>query len=151
MGYTAICSAKEKNRFMKKLKIFTDGGSRGNPGEAAIGVVILNDDDGTRVGEISEKIGIATNNVAEYKAVLRALEYAEENFGELQIDFILDSELVVKQLLGLYKVKNEDLKILYYSIKEKIISLGGEVSFTAVRREKNVEADALVNKALDGK
>ena len=136
---------------MQHLKIFTDGGSRGNPGEAAIGVIIVNDEDGTKIGEISERIGVATNNVAEYKAVLRALEYVEENFGKSQIDFILDSELIVKQLLGSYKVKNQDLKVLYYRIKEKIISLGGESSFTAVKREKNIEADSLVNKALDGK
>ncbi|MFH1855315.1 MAG: ribonuclease HI family protein [bacterium] len=136
---------------MQHLKIFTDGGSRGNPGEAAIGAIILDDEDGTKITEISKKIGIATNNVAEYSAVLESLEYVEKNIGKSQIEFILDSELVVRQLCGLYKVKDQKLKALFNQINKKIISVGGQCQFTAVKREKNIEADALVNKALDGK
>jgi len=134
---------------MNKLKIFTDGGSRGNPGEAAIGIVIINKQDGRKITELSKCIGVATNNIAEYTAVLEALSWIEENVGESELNFILDSELVVKQLSGSYKIRNDKLKPIYFKIKEKIIGLGGISTFTHVLREKNREADALVNKALD--
>lgn len=134
-----------------KLKIFTDGGSRGNPGEAAIGVVIFNQENGKKLTEISNRIGKATNNVAEYSAVLEALDWIEKNAEAPKMEFILDSELVTKQLSGEYKVRDENLKKIYYQVREKIIALGGVSTFTAVKREKNREADALVNKALDSK
>ena len=132
-----------------KLKIFTDGGSRGNPGEAAVGCVILNDEDGTRLAELSERIGIATNNVAEYMAVVTALKWVKREVGNASIEFVVDSELIGKQLRGEYKVKDSNLKTIYLEAKELISAVGGVSNFTIVRREKNTEADALVNKALD--
>lgn len=132
-----------------KLKIFTDGGSRGNPGEAGIGAVIYNDQDGTKIHEISETIGVATNNIAEYTAVLKALEYVREKIGKAEIEFVVDSELIGRQLSGIYKVKDHNLKVIYYKIKQIVFEIGNNCTYTIVRREKNREADALVNKALD--
>lgn len=132
-----------------KLKIFTDGGSRGNPGEAAIGAVVFEEESGKKIAELSKCIGVATNNIAEYSAVLEALEWIEKNMGRTEMEFFLDSELVVRQLLGIYKVRNEKLRVIFLKVREKIIELGGISNFTAIRREKNKEADALVNKALD--
>ncbi len=132
-----------------RLKIFTDGGSRGNPGEAAIGAVILNDENGVRLQEISQCIGVATNNIAEYRAVLEALEWVRDNQKADEIEFLVDSELIGKQLSGQYKVKDQNLKIIYLKIKQIIFELDIKASYTIVRREKNAEADALVNKALD--
>ena len=133
---------------MKNLEIYSDGGSRGNPGPAAIGVVIKFDQ---KVEEISECIGVATNNVAEYTAVIHALNWVKENINDtsISIDFFLDSQLVVEQLKGNYKMKNEGLKPLFWTIRGLIMDLGGIVSFTHIPREENCEADALVNKALD--
>lgn len=132
-----------------KLKIFTDGGSRGNPGEAAIGAVIINAENGQKIAELSKCIGVATNNMAEYSAVLEALDWVVENVGKAELEFILDSELVARQLSGIYKVRDINLKRIYFMARQRIIELGGVSSFTAVKREKNREADALVNKALD--
>ena len=134
-----------------KLKIFTDGGSRGNPGEAAIGAVIINVENGQKIAELSKCIGIATNNVAEYSAVLEALDWVVANVGKSELEFILDSELVARQLSGIYKVRDINLKRIYFMARQRIIELGGVSSFTAVKREKNREADALVNLALDNK
>jgi len=137
---------------MSKLIINTDGGSRGNPGPAAIGVVIkATSSDGKVVNnELSECIGVATNNVAEYMAVLKALEWCKENnFKNSEIEFNLDSMLVVEQLNQRFKLKNEGLKPLFWQIREHILELGGRVSFAHIPREKNKEADALVNMALD--
>ena len=133
---------------MKNLEIYSDGGSRGNPGPAAVGVVIKFDQ---KVEEISECIGVATNNVAEYTAVIHALNWVKENINDtsISIDFFLDSQLVVEQLKGNYKMKNEGLKPLFWTIRGLIMDLGGIVSFTHIPREENCEADALVNKALD--
>jgi ribonuclease HI len=134
-----------------KYKIFTDGGSRGNPGEAAIGVVIYNQENGMKLAEISKCIGLATNNIAEYSAVLEALNWVlAEKVTNPEIEFYLDSELVVKQLTGVYRVKDPKLKVIYFKVRQIVFELGNLSSFTAVRREKNREADALVNKALDG-
>ncbi len=132
-----------------RLKIFTDGGSRGNPGEAAIGGVIFNDEDGTKIHEISKRIGRATNNIAEYSAVLEALEWAKANSEAKEIEFVVDSELIGKQLSGLYKVKDANLKIIYLKIRQIIFEQNYKTEFTIVRREKNRDADALVNQALD--
>ncbi len=132
---------------MQTLKIFSDGGSRGNPGPAGVGVVIQNDD---QIHEIAEYIGEATNNQAEYTAVIHALEWVEKNIKEdAEIQFFLDSQLVVEQLNGNYKMKNEGLKPLFWQIRELIVKLGGKVSFQHVLREKNKEADKLVNLVLD--
>ena len=131
-----------------KLIIYTDGGARGNPGPAGIGAVIYNENKKV-VKEISEYIGETTNNQAEYKACLRAMEEAKK-LKALELDFYLDSELVVKQLKREYKVKNKELAPLFI----KIYNLSQQfkkVSFTHVRREFNKEADRLVNEALDAR
>lgn len=135
---------------MKYLDIFTDGGSRGNPGPSAIGVVINDRDGGKNLATIKKTIGQATNNIAEYSAVLEALLYVKENVGPCQINHYLDSELVVKQLNGEYKIKDQNLKVLYLGIREIFLALGGNITFTHIRREKNAVADKLVNDALDG-
>lgn len=130
---------------MKKLIINTDGGSRGNPGPAAIGVV-FSDSEGTALAKFKECIGVATNNIAEYRALILALEKAKD-FETDEIECRLDSELVVKQLRGEYKVKDEKMKALYDKVQTLIFFK--PVKFVHVRRELNKEADALVNLALD--
>ena len=125
----------------KKFIIYTDGGARGNPGPAGIGVFIKD------VAEYKEYIGKATNNQAEYRAVILALEKAKELGGE-ELDFYLDSELVVKQIKREYKVKHPNLAPLFLKVWN--LSMGfKKVSFTHVRREKNKQADRLVNEAID--
>ncbi|PIR13397.1 ribonuclease H [Candidatus Falkowbacteria bacterium CG11_big_fil_rev_8_21_14_0_20_39_10] len=130
----------------KKLIIFTDGGARGNPGPAGIGAV-LKDEDGKITAEISEYIGETTNNQAEYRAVLAAIKKAQE-IGAEELEFYLDSELVVKQLNREYKVKNKDLAPLFVRIYNATMDFK-KVTFKHVRREENTEADRLVNEALD--
>ena len=129
-----------------KLIVNVDGGARGNPGPAAIGVVIR-DGEGNVLQDLGETIGEATNNVAEYKALIRGIELARA-MGADELDLRGDSELVVKQMLGQYKVKHPDMKPLHAEAKE---ALSGASSWTIthVRREQNAEADALVNQALD--
>lgn len=132
------------------LVIHTDGGSRGNPGPAASAFVV--EKDGEIVFEDSLFLGMATNNFAEYKAVTLALEWIIKNVkkeGSEGVEFLLDSELVVKQINGLYKVKDENLKKMFLIIKTNIRESGLEVSFKHVRREQNKEADRLVNVELD--
>ena len=130
----------------KKLTIYTDGGARNNPGPAGIGCVLYNENKKI-IKEISEYIGETTNNQAEYKACLRAMEEAKK-LGAEELAFFLDSELVVKQLNREYKVKNKELAPLFM----KIYNLSQQfkkVTFSHVRREFNKEADALVNEAID--
>ena len=129
-----------------KARLFTDGGSRGNPGPAAYGYVIETDD-GTVLAAHGEAIGVATNNVAEYRALVEGLRKA----AELQVDeleVVSDSELLVHQMRGDYKVKNEALRELWLDANELERKLG-KVRYTAVRREHNELADSLVNEALD--
>lgn len=131
---------------MNKLIIYSDGGARGNPGPAAIGVVVY-DSKMKELKRISQCIGSTTNNQAEYKALIVGLESAEK-LGADQVICRLDSELVVKQLLGKYKVREETLKepmMQVLRLKNKF----KDVEFVHVRREKNKLADKLVNKALD--
>ena len=130
----------------KKLIIYTDGGARGNPGPAGIGAVIY-DEKKNIVAEISEYIGETTNNQAEYKAVIAAIERAKE-LGAEELDFYLDSELVVKQLNREYKVKNKGLAPLFIQIYNAVLNFK-KVSFTHIRREMNKEADKLANLAMD--
>jgi ribonuclease HI len=130
-----------------KAKLFTDGGARGNPGPAAFGYV-LEAEDGTVLDARGEKIGIATNNVAEYSALIAGLEAAAER-GVTELEVVSDSELVVKQMRGEYKVKNEALRQLSLEATRLARKLG-KVVYTAVRREHNELADRLVNEALDG-
>lgn len=133
---------------MSEVKIYTDGGSRGNPGEGAIGfVVLVNGQELTRQGY---RVGWVTNNQAEYQAVLAALDYILENNLRGKIDFYLDSQLIARQLAGEYKVKDNQLKILFEQAKSKIDRIGQSVCFSHIKREENKIADSLVNKALDG-
>lgn len=129
-----------------KLTVHVDGGSRGNPGPAAAGAVASNAD-GEVVGERGEMIGEATNNVAEYRAVLLGAALALE-LGATEIELINDSELIAYQLSGKYKVKHADMKPLY---AEAIAALGqfDSWSISCVRREQNEHADLLVNQTLD--
>jgi ribonuclease HI len=129
-----------------KLVIYTDGGARGNPGPAGIGAVAY-DEQGNVVFEISEYIGETTNNQAEYKAAVRALEEAKKKKAK-ELYLYLDSELVVKQLNGEYKIKNKGLQPLFVKIYNACLDFK-KVEFKHVRREKNKEADRLVNEAID--
>ncbi len=132
--------------------MYTDGGARGNPGPAAIGVQIL-DSDGTVLQELSEKIGNATNNFAEYQAVWRALETVKQLYGKKTKDMMfevrLDSELIQKQLSHEYQVKEPGLVPHFMAIHNLRVSSLPHITFVHVRREKNKEADRLVNEALD--
>jgi len=126
--------------------LHTDGGSRGNPGPAGIGGLI-EDQEGILVQSFSEYIGTQTNNYAEYKALIKGLELSlHKNIKELEC--YLDSELVVKQLKGIYRVKDETLKILHTKV-QTLIKKFDTIEFIHVKREFNKEADKLVNKALD--
>ena len=129
-----------------KLVIHVDGGARGNPGPAAIGVVV-SDPDGEVVEELAEPIGVTTNNVAEYRAVLRALERAAA-LGATELELVGDSELVARQLTGAYKVKHPSMKPLH---AQALAALSGFTSWRirTVPRAQNARADELVNEALD--
>ena len=129
-----------------KLVLHVDGGARGNPGPAAIGVV-LSDPEGEVVSTFAAKIGQTTNNVAEYRALLRGLELAAE-LGAREVDVINDSELVARQLTGAYKVKHPAMRELH---QQTMAALRGfdRWSITSVPRADNAHADALVNEALD--
>ena len=130
----------------KKFIIYTDGGARNNPGPAGIGAVLM-DENKNIVAEISEYIGLGTNNQAEYKALLAAIRKARELKAE-EVEFYLDSELVVKQMKREYRVKDKELAQIFLKIYN--ISLGfKKISFTHVPRELNKEADKLVNEAID--
>ena len=129
-----------------KARLSTDGGSRGNPGPAAFGYV-LEAEDGTVLDARGEAIGTATNNVAEYRGLLAGLEAAIER-GVEEVEVVSDSELLVKQMRGEYKVKNEALRELVDGAEALARSLK-RVRYTAVRREHNELADRLVNEALD--
>lgn len=130
---------------MKKIIINTDGGARNNPGPAGIGAV-FSDENGEVIAKYKEYIGEATNNVAEYSALVLALKKAQE-FETDEIECRLDSELIVKQLNGEYKVKDPGMKKLYGQVQELIFFK--PIKFVHVRREFNKLADALVNEAID--
>jgi ribonuclease HI len=129
-----------------KARLSTDGGARGNPGPAAYAYV-LEAEDGTVLAAHGEAIGVATNNVAEYRALVEGLRKAVE-VGIAELEVVSDSELLVHQMRGEYKVKNEALKLLWVDAQELADKLR-KVTFTAVRREHNELADRLVNEALD--
>jgi ribonuclease HI len=129
-----------------KAKLSTDGGARGNPGPAAYGYV-LETDDGTVLDARGEAIGRATNNVAEYRALIAGLESAAER-GVTELEVVSDSELLVKQMRGDYRVKNEALRALWEEASD-LERRFDRVRYTAVRREHNELADRLVNEALD--
>jgi len=126
-------------------KLFTDGGSRGNPGPSAIGAVLYDED--KEIDSVAEYIGEGTNNQAEYQALIAGLNLAlKRNIKEL--DCYLDSELVVKQLNREYKVKDKELAKIFVKIWNLSLQFK-KITFTHVRREKNKRADELVNQALD--
>ena len=130
---------------IKRVIIFTDGASQGNPGPAAIGAIIK-DEQGRVITAISQGIGRTTNNQAEYRAIIAALENAV-SLGASQVDMRSDSELVVRQINGRYRVKNASLKPLYQKVKHLQSQL--EVfTITHIPRQQNTEADSLANMAL---
>ncbi len=139
---------------MKKIIAYTDGGSRGNPGPAGIGVYIIDGEEKV-LREVKQTIGNATNNYAEYYAVVIALQTLKQVIGkntkETAVELRMDSELVKKQLNGEYQIKEPGLVPLFIEIHNMRVSSFPNLTFTHVPREKNKEADRLVNEALDGK
>ncbi|MBA7621443.1 Bifunctional protein [subsurface metagenome] len=131
---------------IKRAIICADGAARGNPGPAAIGATIK-DEQGKLVASISQRIGTTTNNQAEYKAIITALEKAI-SLGAKHVELKSDSELVVRQISGKYRVKNANLKPLYQKVKQLIVSLEG-FTIAHIPRQQNREADRLANRALD--
>jgi len=131
------------------FNIYTDGGSRGNPGPAAIGVVIK-DKQNKIIHQFGHTIGKATNNIAEYQGVVAALEYLITNkLTPTSINFFLDSKLVVNQLKGLWKVKDTNLRQKVIQVRQLEGTLNSTIQYTAIPREKNHQPDALLNQALD--
>jgi ribonuclease HI len=133
----------------RTLRIYCDGGSRGNPGPAAVGAVVLDtaEQPPRLVATVSETIGVATNNVAEYTALIRGLEAAAP-FGADRMEVRADSQLLIRQLEGRYRVKHPSLVPLHREAR-RLLGAYAEVELLHVRREDNTEADALVNAALD--
>ncbi len=132
---------------IKKLTLNVDGASRGNPGPASIGVT-LKDEKNRILAEISEKIGNTTNNQAEYQAIIAGLKKAL-SLGATEVEVKSDSELVVRQVLGVYRVKKEELKPLHQEVRRLAGSLAA-FKIGSIPREQNREADRLANQALDG-
>jgi ribonuclease HI len=137
---------------MERIIMHTDGGARGNPGPAGIGVVVKRQN-GELVYEVSRYIGEATNNVAEYEALIAGLEEAKKKFGdalrEMAIDVRMDSELVIRQLTGIYKVKDPGMKERFARVAKIRMEDAPNMTFTHVFREQNAHADELVNRAID--
>ncbi len=139
---------------MKKIIIYTDGGSRGNPGQAAAGAVFYNEK-GEKIGEFGKYLGDnLTNNEAEYMAAIFGLEKFKAKFGkrlakEAEVSLNSDSELLVKQITGKYKIENEKLQPLFLKLWNLLLDFK-KVTVKAVSRNKNKEADRMVNETLDG-
>jgi ribonuclease HI len=131
-----------------KLVLHVDGGARGNPGPAAIGVVVSGAD-GEVLDEIAEPIGVATNNVAEYRAVLRGVQRARQ-LGARELELVGDSELIARQLMGVYKVKHPTMRELHTRALAALREFD-RWSIRTVPRDQNAGADALVNQALDAR
>jgi len=132
----------------KYLKIFFDGGSRGNPGPSAVGAVIYGPED-KKIGQVSEYIGKHTNNIAEYMALEKVLEYIEK-INTKKIIFFTDSKLVHNQMRKIWKIKDKRILAIYLGLTEKL-SKYDTVDLRLIPREENREADKLVNEALDRK
>lgn len=131
------------------IKVFTDATARGNPGHSGMGIVILDSDDEI-IKEYHQYIGVITNNQAEYSAIVKSLELIKElDTTYNRIDFYSDSELMVKQLTGRYKIKDENLKILAHKFLAGIKILDKAYTITHILRSKNKLADVLANKATD--
>ncbi len=137
---------------IQKLNLFTDGGARGNPGPGAIGVYIR-DENNRQIAGFGKKIGISTNNTAEYKAVVEGLSWILENkeklSREVKINFFLDSNLVCSQITGLFKIKNSQLRDLLFQVRQIESDIDIPINYSYIPREKNKEADKYVNLALD--
>ncbi len=136
-----------------QFTLYADGGSRGNPGPAGSGAVVF-DQGGKRVLDVADFLGVATNNIAEYEAVLRGLHalkeaYPEGYFKDAELTIRMDSKLVIEQLKGAYKVKHPNLVPRYFEVKNVIARHFPHVTFEHVRREFNKDADALANEAMD--
>ena len=131
---------------METIHIYADGGSRGNPGPAAVGVVLL-DEKNRKIEEVSRYIGQATNNAAEYLAVIYGLQEAVLKKAA-NVVIHVDSQLVARQLKGEYRVKDQDMR-KYFDLALNLFRLFGKVEIREIPREKNKDADALVNRALD--
>jgi len=129
-----------------RLILHCDGAARGNPGPAGVGIHIT-DEDGTTVAEIAEGIGETTNNVAEYTAAIRGLERAQE-LGAAEVHLRSDSKLLIEQLAGRWKIKNENLIRLHRDIRDLVEDFE-RVTYEHVPRERNVEADRLANEGVD--
>ncbi|HVZ66819.1 MAG TPA: ribonuclease HI family protein [Patescibacteria group bacterium] len=140
---------QELNKF--SYTIYTDGGSRGNPGPSAYGFVVY-DGNGKLIREEGKTLGIQTNNYAEYTAIISSLKWIEENskIESPTINIRMDSQLAARQLSGIYQVKNEVIRGLFFTIKVIIQRIKANVVYTHVPREQNKEADRMVNLALDG-
>ncbi len=134
---------------MKILNVYTDGASRGNPGPASIGIV-FKDSQGKLIWQQQKAIGNTTNNEAEYQALIYAMKHVKRYHPE-KIRFHSDSELMVRQMRGEYKIKNPNIQKLFLDAWNRKIDLGNNVEFILVPREENSEADKLANKALDQK
>lgn len=135
--------------------LYADGGARGNPGPAGAGSVVF-DDLGNRVVEVADYLGVATNNIAEYEAVIRGLrklseEFSTEHLQKVQLTVKMDSKLVIEQLKGNYKVKHPNLVPRYLEVKNLIARNFPSIEFVHVPRELNKDADALANQAMDKK
>jgi len=136
---------------MSKISIFTDGGARGNPGPAALGVFI-EDEKHQELARIGKTLGETTNNVAEYSAILEGLSWAllnKENLNIEKISFYMDSQLAYSQLAGLYKVKNPRIREFVFEIRKIEAELKIPIVYSHIPREKNIKADFMVNQALD--
>lgn len=137
---------EKDNNSYQHLRVFTDGGARGNPGPAGIGVAFY-DDAGELIEEHGEYLGEKTNNQAEYQAILYAVKRARE-LRVAHLDCFLDSELIVKQIAGEYRVKNKALRVLFDEVKKYACKFE-KITFQHVPRDENKEADRLVNEAID--
>lgn len=138
---------------MANISVFTDGGARGNPGPAALGVYI-EDETSKELARIGKVLGETTNNIAEYSAIIEGFEWLLKNKQKLnvkKVNFYMDSQLAYSQLNGLYKVKNPKIRELFFEVKKKEAELNIPVYYVHIPREKNKKADFMVNQALDNK
>lgn len=136
-----------------KVKIFTDGGSRGNPGNSGFGMIVADENDKT-IFEFGKYLGIKTNNEAEYEGLLYGLNWLKNNYEKYNIseaEFNADSELMIKQMQGIYKVKAVNLIGLNKKAREFVLNIKIKITFKAILREFNSLADALANRAMDNK
>ncbi len=137
---------------IQALNVFTDGGARGNPGPSAIGVYV-SDENNRKIAGFGKTIGIATNNVAEYKAVISALDWIIENKKDFpktaKVYFFLDSKLVCSQIIGIFKIKNADLRSLLFEVRDREAQISLPIYYKHIPRDQNAKADLLVNEALD--